>query len=362
MEKLPPFEKGEPGIGFFHSLNLPRLGVCTGDKVVFPRWTYVPMVEDGVKNILSIPMLSDTVRLDQYAYGNVLGAVVIQDVLNSIGMGTATIDQCPPVRRYPIHPKGIEYPLVFKNGPYQHLLIDIDLLQGTISTVCLATMEFRPHVFTIEDFFFDTEGSNVPKLPKWDQCFPSQFVIEPEIDTYISMTRVTPGRRVITYADWLQIRKLCREPLDASRFGQKHPREYRNYLYGESSTVQKYLDNLGAIRAWNPARPLATSIEARFQLRKQTRALPPEVANPELRLHGEYIDDVADKSCSPTILPTKMIVAMGTDAGYASQSIRSPIISEIEKQLNKKEWEACANATKIPEANFNEALERLLRG
>lgn len=359
MEKLPPLVKGQPGIGFFHSFDLPRLGVCTGDKVIFPKWVGVPVVEDGVKHTLNIPMLSDAISLAHYAYGTVLGTVVIQDAENSTGMEIATLDQCPPVRRYPVHPKGIDYPLVFKNGPQQHLLIDTDLLQGTVSTVCLDTMEFRPHVFTIEDFFYDTEGSNVPKLPKSEQYFPTRFEIEPEIGTYLSMTRVTPGRRVITYADWLQIRKLCREPLHTN---QKRPREYRNYLHGEFSPVQDYLDNLGAIRAWNPARPLATSVEARFSLWKQTKSLPPEVDNPALRLHGEYVDDVEDNSCSPTILPTKMIVAMGIEAGYASDSIRSPLISEAEKKLNKLEWEAYVNGPKTSEAKFNEALGRLLRG
>jgi len=233
MEKLPPLVKGQPGIGFFQSFNLPRLGVCTGDKVIFPKWVGFPILDDGVKHTLNIPMLSDALSLAQYAYGNVLGTVVIQDAENSTGMETATIHQCPPVRRYPVHPKGLDYPLVFKNGPRQHLLIDTDLLQGTISTICLATMEFRPHAFNIEDFFFDTEGSNVPKLPKSEQYFPTRFEIEPEMDTYLSMTRVTPGRRVITYADWLQIRKLCREPLDTTRPSQMRPREYRNYLYGD---------------------------------------------------------------------------------------------------------------------------------
>jgi len=126
--------------------------------------------------------------------------------------------------------------------------------------------------------------------------------------------------------------------------------------------VKKYIDNLGTIRAWNPARPLATSVEARFRLWKQTKALPPEVASPELRLHGEYIDDVEDNSCSPTLCPTLMIVAMGTDAGYASDSIWSPLISDTEKKLNKLEWEKYVDGPKTSEAKFNEALERLLNG
>jgi len=57
-----------------------------------------------------------------------------------------------------------------------------------------------------------------------------------------------------------------------------------------------------------------------------------------------------------------MIVAMGTDAGYASDSIWSPLISDTEKKLNKLEWEKYVDGPKTSEAKFNEALERLLNG